>query len=192
LIQVAHAVLAARGSGEDRVAVVRAAHGFILAVADGSGGTSGAAAAAELAVRLATEGRAPWTEVIRRIDAVLNGGQCALAVAAITGSAILGASVGDCGAWLIDDQLHDLTAHQIRKPLVGSGKAAPVAFEAELGAATLLLASDGLFNYARREQILGLARSPDLDAAANALANLPRLRSGTLPDDVSVILCRSS
>jgi serine/threonine protein phosphatase PrpC len=170
LIQLAQAVLAARGSGEDRVAAVRTADGFILAVADGSGGMSGAAAAAELAVRMISEGRAPWREVIRRIDAALNGGQCALVVAAIAGTQIAGASVGDCGAWLIGQQVENLTEHQVRKPLVGSGKAVPVAFEAELGAATLLLASDGLFDYVRREQVVAAARGADLDAAAKMLA----------------------
>lgn len=189
MIRIAQAVLAA--SGEDRVASVRTADGFILAVADGSGGMSGGAAAAELAVRMVSEGRAPWAEVIRRVDAALNGGQCALLIAAIAGTKIAGASVGDCGAWLIGEQVEELAARQVRKPLAGSRKATPVAFESELGAATLLLASDGLFNYARREQILEVARGTDLDAAANALASLPRMRSGALPDDVSVILCRS-
>jgi hypothetical protein len=191
LIQVAQAVLAARGAGEDRIALQRTADGFVLALADGAGGTGGGAAAAELAVRLVMEGRAPWAEVIRAIDASLNGGQCALVIAAVSGAAISGASVGDCGAWLIGEIVQDLTASQVRKPLVGAG-ATPVAFEAELAGSTLLLASDGLFNYASREVILKAARGPDLQAAAKALAALPRLRSGAFPDDVSVILGRSS
>jgi serine/threonine protein phosphatase PrpC len=189
LIQAAHAVLAARGAGEDRIALQRSADGFVLALSDGAGGTGGGAAAAQLAVQMVMEGRAPWAEVIRIIDASLNGGQCALVIAAVSGGEISGASVGDCGAWLIGEAVQELTARQIRKPLVGSG-ARPVAFQAELKGSTLLLASDGLFNYARRDRILEVARSLDLQGAASALAELPRLRSGALPDDVSVILCR--
>jgi PPM family protein phosphatase len=56
----------------------------------------------------------------------------------------------------------------------------------------LLLASDGLFDYVRREQVVAAARGADLDAAAKMLAEFSRLRSGALPDDVSVILARSS
>jgi len=44
--------------------------------------------------------------------------------------------------------------------------------------------------YARRERIVALAQGPDLQAATRALTDLPRLRSGALPDDVGLILCR--
>ena len=93
-------------------------------------------------------------------------------------------------------ELLDVTPMQVsrwengRKPLLGSGEAVPVAFEAVLGDATLLLATDGLLKYAHRDRITALARGPDLEVAVHALTNLPRLRSGALPDDVAVILCR--
>jgi serine/threonine protein phosphatase PrpC len=195
LIEVAHAVLAVSGTGQERVAVVRTGEAVTLVVADGSGGLSGGlgggAAAADQAVRIASEGRAPWTEVIARIDAIPAAGQCALVIAHVAGTRITGASVGDCSAWLIGDDDDDLTEWQKYKPLVGSGLAEPVAFEAELKrGATLLLGSDGLFHYAREGEILACARGVDLQATADALANLPRLRPGRLVDDVSVVLCR--
>ena len=74
---------------------------------------------------------------------------------------------------------------QIRKPLLGSGKAVPVAFETVLGDATLLLATDGLLKYARRDRIAAPARSLHLKIAVQGLTDLPRLRSGALPDDVA-------
>jgi hypothetical protein len=48
----------------------------------------------------------------------------------------VGASVGDSSAWLISPagEVTDLTAQQRRRPLLGSGEALPVQFEAELGA----------------------------------------------------------
>jgi len=113
-----------------------------------------------------------------------------VATAAIAGR-IVGVSVGDCGAWLIaQNGIDELTANQVRRPLLGSGEAIPVAFESALADATLLLATDGLLKYARRDRIAAVALGPDLQMAAYALADLPRLRSGALPDDVGVILCR--
>ena len=110
---------------------------------------------------------------------------------AIIGERIFGASVGDCEAWLITEHsIEELTASQVRKPLLGSGEAVPVAFEAALGVATLLLATDGLLKYAHRDRIVAIALGPNLQMAAHALADLPRMRSGALPDDVGVILCR--
>jgi hypothetical protein len=41
-----------------------------------------------------------------------------------------------------------------------------------------------------RGRIAAVALGPDLQMAACALADLPRLRSGALPDDVGVILRR--
>jgi serine/threonine protein phosphatase PrpC len=133
-----------------------------------------------------------FVSLITRIDTAPapGQGQCALVVAAIVGPRIVGASAGDCGAWLITDSINDLTERQVRKPLVGSGSAVAVPFEAELGAATLLLASDGLLKYAQRNQIAALARDADVERVAHQLAQLPRLRSGELQDDLAIIVCR--
>jgi serine/threonine protein phosphatase PrpC len=104
---------------------------------------------------------------------------------------IVGASAGDCGAWLIHDQIDDLTEQQVRKPLVGSGSAVPISFRRPLRGGTLLLASDGLFKYARRNDIAEVAVREDLDTVARDLIRLPQFRSGDVPDDVGVALCRS-
>ena len=91
----------------------------------------------------------------------------------------MGASIGDCG--------------QFRKPLLGSGSFVAVPFGAELNdGATLLPSSDGLLKHAPHERILSLMRECELQSAAVRLSELPRLRSGTLPDDVAVVLCRAS
>src|SRR5207245_955414 len=134
-----------------------------------------------------------WLAMLGRADHALSRGrgQCAIVAAAIIRDRIFGASVGDCEAWLITEGgIAELTASQVRKPLLGSGEAVPVAFEAVLRDATLLLATDGLVKYGRRDRIAALARGPDLQAVTRALTDLPRLRSGALPDDVGVILCR--
>jgi hypothetical protein len=56
---------------------------------------------------------------------------------------VRGASVGDSCAWLISPagEVTDLTARQRRRPLLGSGEALPLVFDAELNGARLLVAS---------------------------------------------------
>jgi serine/threonine protein phosphatase PrpC len=197
---VAHAMRAAAGHGQDRVAVVRVGEGVVLAVADGSGGMRGAGEAADRAIQLVTEYAQDTTAeegelaaLVARIDADANdgSGQCALVIAAVRDGMIVGASAGDCGAWLIHEGIEDLTEQQVRKPLLGSGFAVPVPFREPLGLGTLLLASDGLLKYARREAIAQVALGEDLGAAAHELVRLPQLRSGEVPDDVAVVLCRA-
>jgi serine/threonine protein phosphatase PrpC len=200
VLQVAHLVQASE-EGQDRIEVLRLEDATILLVADGSGGMSGGAHAAERALQEISEAvrqrklseQASWLAILAKADDALSRGhgQCAIAATAIIGGRIFGASVGDCEAWLLtENSVEELTASQMRKPLLGSGEAVPVAFEAVLGDATLLLATDGLLKYARRDRIVVVALGPDLQMAAHALADLPRLRSGALPDDLGVILCR--
>jgi PPM family protein phosphatase len=112
-------------------------------------------------------------------------------VVALSPAGIVGASVGDSGAWLVTPQgSADLTENQRQKPFLGTGAAIPVPFKARRLDGTLLLASDGLFKYADWERIAEIARETDIQQAAGHLVDLVRLRSGSLPDDVSVILCR--
>ena len=55
-------------------------------------------------------------------------------ITALSADGILGASVGDSGAWLVaPDGVLDLTAHQRRKPFPGTGMAVPVPFAAPWG-----------------------------------------------------------
>jgi serine/threonine protein phosphatase PrpC len=98
--------------------------------------------------------------------------------------------VGDSSAWVISaaGEMTDLTAHQRRRPLLGSGEALPVVFEAELGDGRLILGSDGLFKYATAERICTLAMQGSVSDAADALANCVRLPSGGVQDDVAVVV----
>ena len=183
-------IAAAKGSGQDRVRVVEIDGRLVIALADGAGGTGNGAIAAETIVAAIGSERtaAQCCELIENLDAQLGGGQ-STAVVLVVGTNLVGASVGDSGAWLIrDDGVDDLTQAQQRKPLVGDGcMATPI----EAGfAGTLLVASDGLLRYASRAAIAEIARSGDLAAAARALLQLVRLPTGELQDDVSVVLVR--
>lgn len=186
-------------SGQDRAIAMPTAGGYLVAVADGAGGTGGGAAAAErliAALTKLTEGAASrdWFAALCTFDDELSarpsGGQTTGVVAFVDDDRVVGASVGDSSAWLISTtgEASNLTALQRRKPLLGSGEALPVQFEAQRRGGRLLLATDGLTKYAPPERICSLATKGTVLEALNALANSVRMPSGGLQDDVAVVL----
>jgi serine/threonine protein phosphatase PrpC len=189
---------------EDRAEVIETGGVLLLVVADGAGGISGGERAAESAVSRVREGWRSMPDphgsyfwgllpaaLDEGIEADAQAGETTLVVAAVSPKGLVGASVGDSGAWMVRGGSYtDLTERQHRKPLLGSGGAAPVPFSAPRLEGTLLLASDGLLKYASPERICEAASGTDLEAAAERLVEMVRLRSGALQDDVSVILCR--
>jgi|GEM_PF-413112 Serine/threonine protein phosphatase len=198
-------------AAEDRAELMPAGDSLVLAVADGVGGQPGGGPAADRAVALVREavtGEAlrpdrpeAWYHLFHTIDAALrdapDAGQTTLAVVAVTPRRLVGASVGDSGAWWVNpDGYFDLTGGQERKPYLGQGMAQVVPFSLPRPAAgTLLVASDGLFKYAQPDRILDTVTDPahaddGLDATAKRLADLARLSSGQLLDDVAILLCR--
>ena len=160
----------------------------------------GGAVAAELACALAAGGMREslgsaeaWTQRLLEIDGALAsggaGGQCAAVVVEISDNRIVGASAGDSGAWLLTGRgILDLTSGQHRKPLLGSGEALPVGFGPIELSGRLLIASDGLFKYATRQDIVQRAIGVSLNDAVERLIGGLRLRSGALQDDVAIIL----
>lgn len=183
---------------EDRAASFPTARGAVLVVADGAGGIGGGAAAAEavvaaVAAALDIDSAERWAELLARVDTDLRLGETTAVVCAVVGDLVVGASVGDSGALRInhrDGSIDELTQDQRRKPLLGSGRAIPVPFTANLGDATLLLATDGLLKYTAAERIAACVDAPDLEAVPPRLVDLVRLRSGALPDDVGIALAR--
>ena len=144
------------GRGEDRVAIFAHGERTILVVADGAGGSARGGDAADAIVQLVRERSAagPFDAValLGELDVRLareGGGESTAVIVTIDAHGIRGASVGDSAAWLIDAAGYvDLTERQARKPLVGSGRAQPLAFQSGPLAGTLLLGTDGLFKYA--------------------------------------------
>jgi serine/threonine protein phosphatase PrpC len=196
-MQVSVAIESAPRGDQDRAVAFSVADGVLLALADGAGGISGGAKAAQAFIdrvsRIAQTVPSDWSLVLREIDRALvsdpSGGQTTGVVAFVRAGRIVGASVGDSGAWLISaDAVVDLTESQNRKPLVGSGSAVPVSFDASCVGVRVLLASDGLLKYAASQRIRDIAASGPLNEAALALVNCVRLRSGTLQDDVAVVI----
>lgn len=181
---------------EDRLLVREAGDRILMVVADGAGGRSGGAEAADRTIQILrgcdlSEDPVFWVMRLSEIDRSLaQSGETTAVVAVITPQLIVGASVGDSGAWLVQrDKVALLTANQKRKPLVGSGAAIPTLFCCEGTGGTLLLATDGLLKYTSQDKICGVLRSQALERAPKALIDLVRLKSGTLQDDVAIAIC---
>jgi PPM family protein phosphatase len=134
------------------------------------------------------------SELLRRMDAAIAqdsvAGETTCACAIVTPAEIFGASVGDSGVWFIPATGGhiDLTRGQQRKPFIGSGSAWPVPFRHPIGGGLLLLATDGLLKYTGAERIVETCRQLPTEASAQLLIELVRYPSGSLPDDITLIL----
>lgn len=126
------------GDCQDRVALIERDSGLVAVVADGAGGTSGGAEAAQTVVdrvRQAVDERRELNQrglrqLLLEISLELEDrGQTTAVVLSIEQRQIVGASVGDSGPWLVEGgSWRELTAGQQRKPLLGGGFAEPFTF----------------------------------------------------------------
>jgi len=120
---------------------------------------------------------------------VRTGGQCTAVIVEISQGRVVGASVGDSGAWLLTGKaIVDLTENQHRKPLPGSDEALPMGFGPVELSGRLLIATDGLFSYATDSDIAQRATALSLNDAVDQLIAGVRLPNGALQDDVAIIL----
>lgn len=175
--------------------------GLTLAVvADGAGGMSGGELAARRTLELvrsrwgwevSSDQIASWlAEADAAIQREADAGLTTAVAVAVTSMEIMGASVGDSEARLLDKNVDVLTAHQRRKPLIGSGSAVPIPFSRTRVPGWLLVGSDGLFKYTSETGIRAAFDRGDPDRTADALLQAVRLPSGALHDDVAAIVVR--
>jgi serine/threonine protein phosphatase PrpC len=186
------------GRGEDRIEVVSLADRAIVVVADGAGGVAGGATTAETVCKAVVErgrqgGVNDWAQYLSTIDremANAPGLAAAVVVEVRDDGTVVGASVGDCEAWTFENgsEPRNLTAEQVRKPLLGEGRAFPVGFHSHVKECSLLVATDGLWKYLDRARIAKAAATRPLETACDLLVAGVRLRSGALQDDVAVAI----
>jgi PPM family protein phosphatase len=182
---------------EDRVRVVEFDDGVVIVVADGAGGSGWGAEAAETVIREMTAAASlerdadGWCEALRQTDHRIGAGESTCVVVARSARGIVGAGVGDSRAWLLEnDEIIDLTAGLMRKPLLGTGEARPAGFSCPPSPGLLLVCTDGFCNYVRRDALLREILWIDFAALPRKLVEMVRLPSGDLWDDVGIVACR--
>jgi hypothetical protein len=182
---------------EDRVQVVELVGGVVIVVADGAGGSGAGAEAAETVIQEVVASASlerdaeGWCQVLRQADHRVGAGESTCVVVARSATGIVGASVGDSRAWLLeDDAINDLTASQQRKPLLGTGEAQPVGFSHSPSPGLLLVGTDGFCNYIRRDVLLREILWIDFAVLTRRLVEMVRLPSGSLWDDIGIVACR--
>lgn len=187
------------GPSQDRVLVTPTRDALLVVLADGAGGISGGADAAQRVVDTVAERAArsmvarsewAWRMFLSGVDRDLAAGDVGETTAValtLSDDGVVGAAVGDSGAWwFADDVAAELTKQQPRKPLLGTGEARPAGFSHARGAGRLVVASDGLFRYAHRDALAEAARRGTVAEALDALVALVRLPSGALQDDLAL------
>lgn len=169
-----------------------------MALADGVSGQSGAHNTAKLVVSQLKELLEVWPRIsprilaqaLEQIDRTIPTGQgeATLVIVAIHDGMVIGASVGDSSAyWIDDDQVVDLTAAQVRRPLMGTGRTTGTAFEFQPKVpGHILVASDGLTNQVKPEIIRRIVQSATPTMAVELLIEEIVGHLGELLDDTSI------
>jgi serine/threonine protein phosphatase PrpC len=191
----------ARTGPEDRAEVFEHEGALIVVVADGAGGVVGGSVASD-AVRNAIRARIAkrpfdpydtraWSEALTATDTDLagskNGGETTAIVVVVGPYGVVGVSAGDSEAWVVSRRADRLTDKQDRARL-GTGRCQPTPFHRRALEGVLVVATDGLFKHAPSDAIIACCTAPDVSDVANRLVGLPKLRSGTYPDDVALVV----
>jgi serine/threonine protein phosphatase PrpC len=190
-----------RPTTEDRIAVFSVQDGWIVCVADGVGGMPGGAKAAELFVSgIARAARthgfdmaepATWIALLEILDNEIArdplAGETTGVALGITSGSVVGASCGNSRAYLSKQaDWQELTRLQFLRPRLGSGRARGRSFGADAHG-TLVVATDGLFDYVRMEGIPP-AFLREAASAGDALVRLVLDQHRHLPDDIAIVV----
>lgn len=183
---------------EDYVAAFYSDARVVIVAADGAGGIGGGDRAAQTVIRevgthfAQTHSANEWVAVLKQMDCRVVGGESTVVVVDLRPYGIAGASVGDSHAVIVQDgAMEELTAHQNRKPLLGSGMADPVGFtHAPLQGGLLVVGTDGLFDYAKTSTILAVTAKADFLSLPRRLIEMVKLPSGEYWDDIGIVAAR--
>jgi len=189
-----------RKNSEDRGEIFHVRGGFCLAIADGAGGISGGGEAASMFMQSVQwtpsdmDSRGGIAGMMMGADSRISSdpvaGETTGIVISLREGKLVGGSVGDSAAWLfLPASRTELTAGQRRKPFLGSDDIMPHVFSQEVASGTLVLVTDGLWKYTDIETIHETVRHNEPSSLPRKLIELVRLPSGTLQDDVCVIVC---
>ncbi len=191
-----------RQEPQDAAAVFERDDALVVVVADGTGGNRGGERASHsfvAVVQSAVADRAflphelrAWINLFRHTDAAFAAqgtGETTGVVAVVGPQGLFGVSTGDSQAWVVtSSQIDNLTVGQHTSGRLGTNRVTPATFERPALTGVLVLATDGLFDYAAIDVIARIVRADPIGSAAEHLVELVRLRSGKLADDVALVL----
>lgn len=193
-IEAGQHIIGYRSICQDAAGVFERRESTVLVVADGAGGIEDGEVASRSvvdAVRMACREATAivdWAHVLRGADNAIASGQSTACVVELTDTALRGASVGDSRVGtLVGDVLEFPSDGQQRKPLLGTGEAMPKPFSMPWSGGPVIMGSDGFWNYIRMDRLLAELRFIDFPVLAKTLAEMVRLPSGGLADDVAVV-----
>ena len=190
-----------RASTEDRALLAPIEAGWLVVVADGTGGISGGARAAELLIRGVREAArtgfdttdpAAWAALLDTLDDVIaddsDAGETTGVALMVTSGLVVGASCGDSRAFLFFTPAgaRELTGQQPRKPRLGTGHAQAQPFCAEAHG-VLVVGTDGLFDYVKLDDISRTILAAPA-GSADVLIRLVLERHRSPPDDIAVVV----
>lgn len=188
-------------NGADALSIFYGEERVLICLADGAGGTSGAKEASMMVMNWTKENQKTLEksitlesleEQVNLLDKMMyktkNVGESTLVMVLLTDTQIMGVSVGDSKCWMFGKDFdHELSLMQHRKPLLGSGEAQPIGFCMEM-MGTVILGSDGLFDYTSIEKIKKECQNKN--GTAKSLAMLAKESTGGFQDDISVVLIK--
>ena len=184
---------------QDRAEIFQCGERIVVAIADGVGGISGGTLAAETfvynvqnAVQFLIDAD-HCHRLLHQVDWLLagdlNGAETTGVVAVIDSGKVFGASCGDSGARLYrHDEVVDVTPSGRSRSFLGSGNALVTEFVTEMKG-TLVVATDGLWKYAKSSDIDAAIGNAAPQQLASALADLARLTTRKLQDDIAIVTC---
>lgn len=172
--------------------------GYLVALADGQGGRSGGARAAQIASQVASAS-ANWAESLPAADSAVaadpEAGFTTLVALAIEGDFLSGASCGDSAAVAVSggNAPRVLTSRQFKNPPVGSGEVDFIPFEMTLIRPwRVLVMSDGVWKYATWDRVWDYAARLSGEELIAELQEAARLKTtGEFQDDFTIVLLES-
>lgn len=180
---------------------------WLCALADGIGGQSGGARAAQLACETVIEQAITiptsalfmpntWQNILEIVDHTVatdsSAGLTTLIGCVISPTQIAGASVGDSAIKLFcGQQVTDITAKQRKNPTIGAGNAIITPFSHHLNSVwKILLMSDGVWKYIGHDQLIESGHTTSGESLIQQLRKQAALpRTGQLQDDFTVVVC---
>jgi serine/threonine protein phosphatase PrpC len=197
LIEISQHVLGYRRVCQDSIGVFDKPDGVILVVADGAGGIEDGEVASRVVVDTVkqasrdTTSPTDWSQVLRNADHAIGSGQSTACAVELSSTGLRGASVGDSRVGMIvGEDLVFPSDGQQRKPLLGSGDTEPRSFTMPWDGGLVIVGSDGFWNYVNMGKLLANLHFIEFPVMAKTLAEMVRMPSGNLADDVAVICAR--